>query len=224
MGLAYPRLTSAFIKGNHSNRLEYKPLFTTMWETNITSPTFSLALKRGGVGSMAFGGIPPVPTSGEWAKARIWLSQIAGQYDYAFYTIKPDNWIYTGSDIDQTKLYITDSGTTISWIEGSVVRGLVAAITPPPTIDPWTGMYILDCTATVPSFGIQIGGKPFMMHRDDIVLKLGAKCYLGFQDAALLGFSMGSNVAGLLGDTFLNSVLAVHDIAGAEMRFIQHVY
>ena len=78
------------------NQAPYDPVFTTMWKQNRIPPIFSLAFNRparshrrsipllhgrvpdsqGGSrkqadGYLAFGGIPPVNTVGEWATAKI---------------------------------------------------------------------------------------------------------------------------------------------------------
>ncbi|KAF2401758.1 acid protease [Trichodelitschia bisporula] len=74
LGLAYPNLTRAFAPGTWPARpAPYNPLFTSMWQANLTAPLFSLALSRraNAAGVLALGGLPPPPVrwSRTWARA-----------------------------------------------------------------------------------------------------------------------------------------------------------
>lgn len=47
----------------------------------------------------------------------------------------------------------------------------------------------------------------------------------GIQNAYELGMVGGEGQPkGLLGDSFLNGVVAVHDVGAAQMRFAEHAY
>jgi hypothetical protein len=194
-----------------------------MHSSKLTTPMFSLALTRGGSGYLAFGGIPPVKTEGDWAETPIWVTQINEDWNYSFYSIKPDSWIYPGAEPDQTGLYIVDSGSTVSYVDSTVVTSVAAAVVPPAWKN--NGFYYVACNAKAPEFGVQIAGKSFMIDAKDMILNLGGTdCVLGFQDARASGITQGTNAIGILGDTFMNNVVAVHDVGAAKMRFIKHVY
>lgn len=77
MGLAYPRLTSAFVGTNSSvndldKQVPYNPVMTSMIEQRLIEPVFSLALERDSDnGYLALGGLPPVNHTGPFASTPI---------------------------------------------------------------------------------------------------------------------------------------------------------
>lgn len=126
MGLAYPRLTSAFVGTNASvndddKQVPYDPIMTTMIKRGLIEPMFSLVLDRDSEnGYLALGGLPPVNHTGTFATTPI-LMVSCPQYllrsygtshtgiqielyddakmntEYSFYTIIADAYIYMGS-------------------------------------------------------------------------------------------------------------------------------
>lgn len=77
MGLAYPRLTSAFVGTNSSvndgdKQIPYDPIMTSMIKRGLIEPVFSLALERDSDnGFLALGGLPPVNYTGPFASTPI---------------------------------------------------------------------------------------------------------------------------------------------------------
>ena len=78
------------------------------------------------------------------------------------------------------------------------------------------GLYYARCNATVPAFGVQLGGTTFYMAPEDLLRQsvrdeTGEWCRIGVTDS-------DSNVH-VLGVTFLTNVVAVFDVGNQEMRF-----
>lgn len=126
MGLAYSRLTSAFVGTNSSvndedKQVPYDPIMTTMVKRGLIEPMFSLVLDRDSEhGYLALGGLPPVNHTGTFATTPILMVSCI-QYllrpyrtshteiqielyddakmntEYSFYTIIADAYIYMGS-------------------------------------------------------------------------------------------------------------------------------
>jgi hypothetical protein len=77
LGMGFPVLTSEFpgtdpTKNDPATVENYLPLFFKMVHQNLTSPMFSMAPDRNGSnGLLAFGGVPPVNTTGKTATAPI---------------------------------------------------------------------------------------------------------------------------------------------------------
>lgn len=77
MGLAYPRLTSAFVGTNSSvndgdKQIPYDPIMTSMIKRGLIEPVFSLVLERDSDnGFLALGGLPPVNHTGPFASTPI---------------------------------------------------------------------------------------------------------------------------------------------------------
>lgn len=126
MGLAYPRLTSAFYSTNASvndsdKQVPYDPIMTTMIKQGLIEPVFSLVLDRdSGNGYLALGGLPPVNHTGTFATTPILMVMFLPSFialpkipdaliqiellddakmktEYSFYTIIADAYIYMGS-------------------------------------------------------------------------------------------------------------------------------
>lgn len=132
MGLAYPRLTSAYVGTNSSvndndKQVPYDPIMSTMVKQGLIEPMFSLALDRSsGTGYLALGGLPPVNHTGSFATTPILmascphylfksdsasdtqiqielLNDVKMKTEYSFYTIIADAYIYMGSQ--QTRVH-----------------------------------------------------------------------------------------------------------------------
>lgn len=77
MGLAYSRLTSAFVGTNSSvndtdKQVPYDPIMTTMIKQGLIEPVFSLALQRDSDnGYLALGGLPSGNYTGPFATTPI---------------------------------------------------------------------------------------------------------------------------------------------------------
>lgn len=127
MGLAYPRLTSAFVGTNASvndedKQVPYDPIMTSMIKQGLIEPVFSLVLERDSdTGLLALGGLPPVNHTGMFSSTPILmvscvriassglhgisdprtqidlLDDVKMNTEYSFYTIIADAYIYMGS-------------------------------------------------------------------------------------------------------------------------------
>lgn len=222
VGLAYNAITSAFSgtdpnADGSTNKLPYDPLFTTMYKDNLSSPSFSLALQRGSGGYIAFGGLPPVSvdtTAFATAPIQVLTSQ-SGTSGYTFYTITPDAVVFKGSAAKQTSQYIVDSGTTLFYAPTATAKALNSLFSPKATLS--GGTYTVACNAKVPALSIKIGGTSFAINGTDLILQdPSGTCVSGIQD--------GGSGPYILGDVFLNNVVAVFDVGAAQMRFAQHTY
>lgn len=72
------------------------------------------------------------------------------------------------------------------------------------------------CNASVPEFGISIGGQVFMISQADMLLQASVDPATGLCAVGVMDGGMGPYV---LGDTFMNNVISVFDIGAGEMRF-----
>jgi len=83
----------------------------------------------------------------------------------------------------------------------------------------WRGggrAYYVECNATAPTFGVQIGSSIFYINPQDMIRQgshddTGTLCRVGLDEAY--------NPPYVLGVSFLNNVVAVFDIGNGEMRF-----
>jgi aspartyl protease len=226
MGLAYSGLTSEFTgtdphKDKSSNRNPYDPIFTTMYKDGLTDSMFSMAIERDAQGTaggyIAFGGLPPVNYTGDFAKTPIQVTNspgFSGSGTFLFYTMTPDGFSYGGKSVSQSTPYIVDSGTTLIYAESSLASAINRAFSPSARSS--GGLYVVNCNAKAPSFGVTIGGTTFQVNPTDMILDNGdGTCISGVQD--------GGSGPYILGDVFMKNVVVVFDVGAAEMRFAAHV-
>jgi hypothetical protein len=225
MGLAYESLTSAYSGTNpaddsSSNQDEYSPVFQTMVSEGLTSASFSLALERGTGGYIAFGGLPPVSgisNSTTFTSTPIEYLSIATANAYTFYTINAA--ITYGSTETSTQQYIVDSGTTLIYTPTSVAKAINAAFKPAARYLSDEEAYFVECSATPPAFAVDIAGTSFTVNPTDLIYQDVVDPNTGY---CLTGVQDGGSGPYILGDVFLQNVVAVFDVGASEMRFAAH--
>lgn len=92
---------------------------------------------------------------------------------------------------------------------------------PPATYLYQWGAYYAPCDSVPPVFGVVISGKTFYIRPNDLIFQDVVDPGTGFCAVALTTGGMGPYI---LGDVFLQSVLAVFDVGGAEMRFYSRYF
>lgn len=94
-----------------------------------------------------------------------------------------------------------------------------ALFDPPAQFDKTFGYYVTDCTARAPRLGIDIGGRTLWISGESLLRPshIPDKCSTGITSK-----DKGSSI--VLGDVFLENVLAVFDVGGSEMRFASREY
>ena len=223
------------------NQVEYNPLFTNMYTKGGVAPMFSVALTRGSWGgTLAIGGVPNVAHSPTFATSKLQLLTVgngsSGPIDnttaipqFQFYTITIQGYQIAGTyygqqvgtfttnafgppDDPATEQVIVDSGTTLNYVSDDVADVTNLLFDPPAAYSEEDGVYYVDCDATPPQFGVDIGGQIFFINRDDMILDEGyGNC--------ISGITAAGDSVGILGDVFLKNVLAVFDVGASEMRF-----
>lgn len=158
---------------------------------------------------------------------------------YSFYTIIADAYVYEGSENtkadtgDWGKLFpdavvnttqfpiIVDSGTTLLYLPTALYEDIAALYDPPAVYIEDEGASFAPCNATVPEVGVQIGGTVFWISEADLLMQDIVDPDTGY---CLLGPQDGTTGPYILGDTFLNNVVAVFDVGASEMRFAANDY
>jgi hypothetical protein len=215
-----------------AEQIVYSPMLETLYKNGKIAPLFSLAILRdisGPSGYLALGGLPPVNFTEGFTSTPILITTIQGYpYTYDFYTINIEGATLNGKMISgsasqqgQKIQYIVDSGTTLNYFPTPVANAINAAFNPPAIFSDDYGAYVVDCNATAPSMGINIGGTVFYHNKLDMILLAGTDdngneiCISGVDDG---GDDLATDVF-ILGDTFQKNVVTVFDIGAFEMRF-----
>ncbi len=92
----------------------------------------------------------------------------------------------------------------------------------PPARYIWSlGAYYTTCDAVAPQFSVVIDGTVFPINPRDLIFRERKDVYSGM---CMTAISSGGDGPYILGDTFLQNVLAVFDVGRAQMRFISRPY
>ncbi|KAI8625416.1 aspartic peptidase domain-containing protein [Xylariaceae sp. FL1651] len=227
LGLGLRGLTAAFTGNNPAvdslgNLVNYSPLMETIGTSNVTSPVLSFAMSREENRSyIAFGGVPPVPT-GEYTTVPIQKgTTVSGKTDYFYYDIQIDSMEWSSGARNQTARdlpnMIVDSGTTINLFPPEVAAAINAAFSPS-GLQEDSMVWSVPCNAKPPTLDIVIGGKPIRTHPSSMILPEteieGNRC--------LSGIGAGRPGSYILGDTFMQEIVAVFDVSEKmELKFAQ---
>ncbi|KAF2232966.1 acid protease [Viridothelium virens] len=245
IGLAYPALTSAYAGDNPAadvpgDTVEYNSIFTTAINESLVAPMFSLALERApsSGGYIAFGGLPPVSVdNSSFVSTPIEVLEIVDDpqttSQYSFYTITPDGFTITpaaasrrsfrngrqGIDVTSDFPTIVDSGTTLVYLPDELAIDINEAFEPSAEYVEDEGAFFVDCQATAPTFGVNINGTTFNVNPVDLIFQSEVDPTTGL---CLTGIQAGGEGPFILGDVFLQNVVAVFDVGAAELRFAPH--
>ncbi|KAK0101189.1 hypothetical protein ONS95_012830 [Cadophora gregata] len=249
LGLSYPSITMAYSGTDYSadtpeKQVPYDPIFTSMWKQHKIPPVFSLAIGRPSVpphsaseGYLALGGLPPVSTTGPWARADIEISPLGPGYingslpypQIQWYTITPDAFLYTTTPAGQPPVWkplntgppgtpkfqtIIDSGVTHTWLPTPIADHVASLFNPPAIWNQTIYGYAVPCTAAVPQLAVQINGVILPWHKKDIIMD----DFTG-EGGCVSGVNNGREYSPYtLGDTWMRSNLVVHDVGANEVR------
>ncbi|TPX07809.1 uncharacterized protein E0L32_010496 [Thyridium curvatum] len=233
LGLGYPSITDAFYGEPYDHEqyqsAPYSPVFTRMVQQGLVDPVFSLAISRNSTGGLlGWGGIPDIINgldSSTYGYADIIIANIVGDphtaWAYSFYTIIPDGFQFGMSTNEDKYPFIIDSGTTVNYLPLILADAINAAFDPPAKYLYSYGAYFTSCDAVAPPFSVVIGGTAFLINPKDMILRNQKDPLTGL---CMTTVSTGGTGPFILGDAFLQNVLAVFDIGSAQMRFYGRPY
>ncbi|KAJ5097514.1 hypothetical protein N7456_008235 [Penicillium angulare] len=242
LGLAYPSITSAHPLNDTSNatywynRLVYSPLMNTMYDQALIEPYFSLALAHTPQnkstsfgGYMTLGGLPPVEHSSHFSTVPVEITDniplwyTSGKKTRSYWSTTITNVTYGSSMSNLTSNSTSfqaffDSGNYISYLPSAVVDPINALFSPPAVYDSSLGLYVVDCSAKTPEFGLYLGDQMFFHDGSDLIYQTGE----GFCVSSLGSsedVSLGGLTLNIVGVPLLKNVVAVFDFGKNEMRF-----
>ena len=219
LGLGFPAGTRAYSTKNNS-AVHYPSILSTLFNSNAIPPLFSLALSRdvanisnGGV--FTIGGIPDMQdpsinvTSKQPAVTPVQYYPNVSKTEYSVYSINIDNFVLGSETLAPETPVIIDSGYNGLEIPKAVSTALNSAWRPP-GVDMGTNLF-LDCDATLPDFGVRIGGTTFDIKAEDLIGQMSnGTCYsLVIAGLPPNGYS--------LGDPLFRNTLVVFDWGAEEV-------
>ncbi|KAI1415273.1 acid protease [Hypoxylon sp. FL1857] len=230
LGLGLRGLTAAFTgkdprNDSIDNLVNYSPIVETMGASKAADPILSFAMSRNENRSfIAFGGVPPVKT-GEYTTVPIQKgTTTAGRTDYFYYDIEIDSMSWNSSTINQTATnlpnMLVDSGTTINLFPRNVAAAINNAYSPAGQQED-SMVWSVPCDAVPPTLDIVIGGKAIRTHPSSMILPETAA---EGSNRCLSGIGAGQTGSYILGDTFMQEIVAVFDVSDKkELKFAQRL-
>ncbi|KAF4977896.1 hypothetical protein FZEAL_5644 [Fusarium zealandicum] len=226
LGLAYSSLTSGYLGGPEDetewNSLPYTPFLAKAISQGTIDPIFSVAISRNSSdGILTWGGLPPMyGYRGSFAATDLIVAKLVDRektaWSHSFYTIIPDGLAW-GSTTDTAKYpYIIDTGTTMMHIPPPLAETIARSFEPQAVYLYQWGSYFVPCNAIAPHFAVIISGVRFWINSADLIYQDLVDPLTGY---CAIAISSGGAGPYILGDVFLQNVLAVFDVGGAEMRF-----
>lgn len=242
LGLGYPALTSAHPANHTSNttywrdRAVYNPLLFTMHEQGLIDPYFSIALAHTPQnqstsfgGYLTLGGLPPVNHSSHFSTVPVEITEniplwyTSGKSVRSYWSAAVNNITYGSSSNNLTTnttsfQAFVDSGNYISYLPPAIVEPINALFSPPATYDSDLRLYVVDCSAKAPEFGISLGDQTFYHDGSDLIYQTAeGVCVSNLASSAEV--SLGGITLNIIGVPFLKNVVAVFDFGKNEMRF-----
>lgn len=216
LGLGLPGLTAAYDVGLRKEG-HYNPLVTTMSKSGV-KPIFTLALSKNQSSSViTLGGIPDIP-HGEFAVTPMAKYKQAPK-DYTYYVIEAEkmhaNNTSLTKDYNATEIpqLIIDSGTTLAYLPYQMTKAINQLFAPHAVEDPSVGFFMVNCKAKPPTISLQIGGKTIYIDPKNMIKGSDA------EGGCISGIQSGGSGPFLLGDTFMEGLVVVHDLDKMQMQF-----
>lgn len=248
LGIGYPALTSAHPGPSQDNetfwynRLPYDPLLFTMANQGLIDPYYSLAIARtaqnattGFGGYLTIGGLAPVNHSAEWATVPVEIhktipvSFTSGKSVISYWTTTIDGLQYgpaSSAETDHSNLttdntrtqVFFDNGNYFSFFPDKVLAPINALFDPPAVWNDELTVYVVQCDAVAPTFGVTLANQTFFHDGRDLVYQTEEGiCISNLVPAETVGID--GITLNILGAGFFKNVLGVFDFGKNEMRF-----
>ncbi|KAI5462149.1 aspartic peptidase domain-containing protein [Mariannaea sp. PMI_226] len=247
LGLGYPALTSAHYGTNNANdtvslitnRAIYDPVFFNMHKNNLVDSWYSVALDRpkknaktSPGGWLGLGELPPVSHSDDWATVPIEITKnipdlyyTNGKPEISLFALTVSSVTWGNSKASKSSLKtnstsfqsVVDTGNAWNQVPAQIAAEVNAEFSPPAQFSKDLGIYLVECNATAPQFGVTIGKQTFWHEAVDLIQQDPSTgvCY-----SVIMPEAEGEGISlSFLGDAFLRNVVAVFDIGKDEMRF-----
>ncbi|OAG44648.1 hypothetical protein AYO21_01138 [Fonsecaea monophora] len=201
-------------------------------------------------GYLTLGGLPPVPHSDDFTKVPVEIDNsvpiqvTSNERVRAYWAITVSSIVYgpgnkttvlsaphpnniTASSTTKNgtsfQAFI-DSGNFFSYLPDKTVASVNSLFSPPAVFDATTGLWLVDCAATPPQFGLGIGNQTFFLDGRDLIYQTAdpsggkAQCVSNILSSNFNGGTAGDLTLNIIGAPFLKNVLTVFDFGANEIR------
>ncbi|KAJ9615609.1 hypothetical protein H2200_001684 [Cladophialophora chaetospira] len=197
-------------------------------------------------GYLSLGALPPVPHSDEFTHVPVEINlsvptnvtsdeSVLGYWTLTVSSIvygpgrstanqsdpQPNNLTQSSTSTNSTPFQaFLDNGNYFSFLPDEVVTNINGFFDPPAMFDPTTGLWAVDCAATPPQVGLEIGNQTFFLDGRDLVYQTADPAS---SEALCISNILSSDFEGditinILGAAFYKNVLTLHDFGSNEIR------
>jgi len=190
------------------------PLRAIVDSKELAANQFAFYLGSGGAdGELVLGGVDRAHYTGEFATVPV-IETVPGILGY--WALAMDDAKIGGNSVTTTRKAIIDSGTSLLAVPTEDIKKIASALGAKPAAG--GKEYTVDCNTTAPDVEFVIGGKSYVLTKEDYVLNEQGSCLLGF-----LGMDVPAPAGPLyiLGDVFMRAHYVKFDLDNKQLGFAQ---
>merc|ERR1711939_382953 len=152
------------------------PLRALVNSGKLPEPVFAFYLGTGGgKGELVLGGVDPDHYTGDFATVPV-IETAPGKTGY--WALAMDDAKVGGSSVTTVRKAIIDSGTSLLAVPVADMKKIATALDAKPALG--GKEYTVDCNTTAPDVEFVIGGKSYVLTKEDYVINEQGQCLLGF--------------------------------------------
>jgi len=188
------------------------PLRALVDSKKLGANQFAFYLGSGGAdGELVLGGVDPAHYTGEFTTVPV-IDTVPGKVGY--WALAMDDAKVGGVSVTTAKKAIIDSGTSLLAVPVADMKKIAAAVGGKPMFG--GKEYTIDCNTTAPDIEFVLGGKTYVLTKEDYVLNEQGSCLLG-----LTGMDVPAPAGPLiiLGDVFMRAHYVKFDVDNKQLGF-----
>jgi len=194
------------------------PLRALVNSGKMQEPVFAFFLGSGGAkGELVLGGVDPNHYTGDFTYTPV-IDSVPGKVGY--WALAMDDVKINGASVTSVRKAIVDSGTSLLAVPTAEIKKiaqLVGAKTVLP-IPPFNKEYTIDCKADAPDIDVVIGGKTYVLTKEDYIISAGGECLFGMTG---LDVPAPAGPLYILGDVFMRAHYVKFDVGNKRLGFAQ---
>jgi len=192
------------------------PLRALVDSKKLGANQFAFYLGSGGAaGELVLGGVDPAHYTGDFETVPV-IETAPGKTGY--WALAMDDAKIGGTSVTSVKKAIVDSGTSLLAVPVADMKKIATALGAKPLgpIPPLNKEYTIDCKATSPDIEFVLGGKSYVLTKEDYILNEQGQCLLGFTG---MDVPAPAGPLYILGDVFMRAHYVKFDVDNKQLGF-----
>jgi hypothetical protein len=194
------------------------PLRALVNSKKLASNVFAFFLGSGGAdGELVLGGVNPDHYIGDFTYQPV-IETAPGKFGY--WAIAMDDIVIGDESVTSARKAIVDSGTSLIAAPTADMAKLAEKVGAKPLgpVAPLNKEYTIDCNADAPEIDIIIGGKHYVLTKQDYILNSGKQCLFAFTG---MDVPAPAGPLYILGAVFMRAHYVQFDVDNKQLGFAQ---